>query len=54
MIYHHTQTLSLGGSKRNVFNILGKDHEGNYWISCALLPWARVKMEEELDKFKLA
>lgn len=35
---------------RNVWNILGKDPKGNYWITGMLSPATWEKMEEELNK----
>ena len=34
---------------RHLVRVVGKDHEGNYWLSGVLLPRAWAKLEEELE-----
>ena len=40
--------MRQGPQARNVFVLLGKDHEDNYWMMSMLLPRTWAKMEEAL------
>ncbi|ROT41992.1 hypothetical protein SODALDRAFT_374374 [Sodiomyces alkalinus F11] len=48
MVYHHAQSMVESAMTRNVFNILGKDPQENYWISAFLLHDSWAKIEEEI------
>lgn len=45
MTFHHAQSLRPNPPARNVFVIMGKDHDDNYWITATLhLPtWNVIK-----------
>jgi hypothetical protein len=56
IVFHHASSMRQGRSVRNVFVVLGKDREGNYWMQASLLPRTWRKVEESLrelqrDKF---
>jgi hypothetical protein len=48
IVFHHAGSMSQGPQVRNVFVLLGKDHEDNCWMTAMLLPRTWAKMEEEL------
>ncbi|ORY09327.1 hypothetical protein BCR34DRAFT_589431 [Clohesyomyces aquaticus] len=50
LVYHHASSMKVNPGMRNVFVVLGKDCEKNYWISASLLPQAWVRVEDELRK----
>ncbi|KAK0634200.1 hypothetical protein B0T14DRAFT_508540 [Immersiella caudata] len=45
VVFHHAGNMRQGPEVRNVFVILGKDHDGNCWMTGILLPrtWARIE-----------
>ncbi|KAH7176047.1 hypothetical protein EDB81DRAFT_674606 [Dactylonectria macrodidyma] len=49
-VYMHSQPMVPSAWTRNVFNIVGKDLSGNYWITALLLPGDWQKLEEEIAK----
>lgn len=48
LVYHHASSMRASASERNILIVLGKNLEGNYWLSGSLLPAAWVKIEESL------
>ncbi|KAL2760986.1 hypothetical protein ACRALDRAFT_1028057 [Sodiomyces alcalophilus JCM 7366] len=52
MVYHHSQPLVHSPVVRNVFNILGKDLQGNYWITAFLAANSWPRIEEEIRNFE--
>lgn len=47
--FHHAQSLRPNASARNVFVIMGKDHNGNYWITATLHPPTWDFIESSLE-----
>ena len=45
--YYHLTTIGKDVAGKNMYLILGKDHQQNYWIAGGLLPrtWNRLKVE---------
>jgi hypothetical protein len=50
LVYHQSQAMRTSPTTRNVVVIMGKDPDGNYWLSAYLLPRAWAKIEEEMAK----
>ncbi|KAJ5470153.1 hypothetical protein N7530_007510 [Penicillium desertorum] len=50
MVFHHAQSMRQSPAARNVFVVLGKDNNDNYWVTGVLLPSAWAKIEEELNR----
>jgi hypothetical protein len=51
--YFHSQLLGKGFlTARNAFNILGKDAEGNYWMTGILHPQVWANFEKEMAKMQ--
>lgn len=50
MVSHHAGPIRQIPTMRNMFNILGKDHDGNYWLHGAMIPESWTNFEEELAK----
>jgi hypothetical protein len=50
MVFHHAQSMRQSPTARNVFVVLGKDNNDNYWVTGVLLPSAWAKIEEELNR----
>ncbi|KAK0726069.1 hypothetical protein B0H67DRAFT_481573 [Lasiosphaeris hirsuta] len=50
IVFHHAQSMRQGPEVRNVFVLLGKDHQGNVWMTGILLPGTWAKIEEELKR----
>lgn len=48
MVYQHSFLMVSSPMARNVFNILGKDPNGNYWITGGFPQEWWIKLEEEL------
>jgi hypothetical protein len=49
LVYHHAQSLISKQPVRHFLNIVGKDLQGNYWMSGYLMPETWKKLEESLD-----
>lgn len=47
--YIHTQAIGVGNLPLNVFQIPGKDREGNYWIECCMTMQAWQSLEKDLE-----
>lgn len=48
IIFHHAQSMQQGLTVRNVFVVLGKDRDENYWVTGILLPSAWRQIEKSL------
>ncbi|EPS38852.1 hypothetical protein H072_7394 [Dactylellina haptotyla CBS 200.50] len=48
MVHHHALNLQRNQSNMNVVVVLGKEQQGNYWLSACLLPSTWVKIKESL------
>ncbi|KAK5651414.1 hypothetical protein OQA88_12502 [Cercophora sp. LCS_1] len=48
MVCHYAGSMRQGPEVRNVFVLLGKDHEENCWMTGILLPRTWAKIEDEL------
>ncbi|KAL1867453.1 hypothetical protein Daus18300_006297 [Diaporthe australafricana] len=47
--YHHADSMSMASTVRSVVVVLGKDHDGNYWITgTQLTPLTWTKIEEDI------
>lgn len=49
-VYYHSVLVLDVSMLRNIFNILGRDAAGNYWINVVLNPDHWPKIEEEIKK----
>jgi len=50
IVFHHAQSMRQGPEVRNVFVVLGKDHQDNVWMTGILLPGTWAKIGEELQR----
>jgi hypothetical protein len=50
IVFHHAQSMRENSMARNVIVVLGKDHDGNYWLTGTLLPPAWAKIREDLER----
>ncbi|KAK4096587.1 hypothetical protein N658DRAFT_435809 [Parathielavia hyrcaniae] len=50
--FHHAGSMRQSPGARNVFVMLGKDHDGNCWMTGLLLPRTWAKIEEELKSMR--
>ncbi len=50
IVFHHAQSMRQGVAVRNVMILIGKDHNGNCWLTGILLPAAWAKIEEDIKK----
>lgn len=50
MTFHHAQSLRPNPSARNVFVIMGKDHDDNYWTTATLHPPTWTFLENSLKE----
>jgi hypothetical protein len=48
IVFHHAQSMRPAAGIRNVVVVLGKDHDGNYWLTGILLPSTWAKMEADI------
>jgi hypothetical protein len=48
IVFHHAGSMHQGPQVRNVFVLLGNDHQDNCWMTGILLPRTWAKIEEEL------
>lgn len=48
MVNYYNEAIGPGYVGFNIFNMLGQDYAGNYWLMGTLLPRAWVKIEEAL------
>ncbi|EEU36709.1 uncharacterized protein NECHADRAFT_86526 [Fusarium vanettenii 77-13-4] len=46
IVYHHSEALAQSPMATNVFVILGKDQEGNYWVASSLSPDSLIDVED--------
>ncbi|KAK3290462.1 uncharacterized protein B0H64DRAFT_59197 [Chaetomium fimeti] len=53
IVFHHAGSMFQGPQVRNVFVLLGKDHEENCWITAMLLPRTWAKIEEDLNGLRV-
>lgn len=49
MVFHHSQPLRPNVFARNVLGVLGKDHEGNYWVMGYFKPRTWELVREAVD-----
>ncbi|KPM37521.1 hypothetical protein AK830_g9042 [Neonectria ditissima] len=50
IVYQHSNLMVTSPMARNVFNILGKDLQGNYWVAGTFSQDWWAKLEEEVGK----
>ncbi|KAK3360692.1 hypothetical protein B0T25DRAFT_536195 [Lasiosphaeria hispida] len=52
IVFHHAQSMRQGLQVRNIFVLLGKDHQDNVWLTGILLPRTWAKLEEDLERLR--
>ncbi|KAK7415701.1 hypothetical protein QQX98_005736 [Neonectria punicea] len=50
IVYQHSYLMVTSPMARNVFNILGKDLQGNYWVGGTFSPDWWEKLEQEVER----